>query len=96
MSENDKLKAHVFICTNIKEKGESCGVKKSQKLRDSVKLICKSNENEFHSVRINASGCLGKCKEGIAAVIYPQSVWLLNLKENDDKVILSELSKVLR
>lgn len=96
MSENDKLKAHVFICTNIKEKGESCGAKNAQKLRDNIKLFCKSHEAEYVNVRINASGCLGKCKEGISAVIYPQGIWLKNLKENDDQIILTELSKVLR
>lgn len=96
MTENDKLKAHVFICTNLKTKGESCGAKNAQILRDNVKLICKNNKTAFDKVRINICGCLGKCEEGIAAVIYPQSIWLKNLKENDEKIILEKLSEVLR
>jgi hypothetical protein len=30
-------------------------------------------------VRVNASGCLGRCEEGIAAVLYPQSEWFTEL-----------------
>ncbi len=96
MSTESNLKAHVFICTNKKEKGESCGAKNSPILFSNVKFHCKNNPDLYQNVRINQSGCLGRCQEGIVAVIYPQTKWIEHLKENDKDLLIEELSKVLR
>jgi predicted metal-binding protein len=76
------LKAHVFVCTNTRANGEaSCGAKGSETFRKELKEEAKKMFGK--SVRINASGCLGPCEQGIACVIYPQGEWKLNLTAND-------------
>ena len=100
------LKAHLFICTNFRENGECCAKKGSQKLRDDLKALIKSknkikNATDGHEtkakvpahalVRINNSGCLGHCEEGITAVLYPQGKWLTHLSENS----LQDLEKLI-
>ncbi len=79
MSEN-KIKAHLFICTNSKEKGECCKSKGGEKLRIAVKKLMDEKHPEWKGqYRVNGSGCLGRCEDGIASVLYPQSVWKTNL-----------------
>lgn len=46
-------------------------------------------------VRINASGCLGRCEEGIACVIYPEQKWLTELRPDDGDKIIKEISQLL-
>ncbi len=95
MNEEMKLKAHLFVCTNLREKGESCGAKGSQELRDRVKKICKEKGLKGQ-VRINSSGCLDHCKEGIAAVLYPEGQWFVHLTKDDDAKLLSAVEDALR
>lgn len=77
-------KAHLFVCTNSPDKPNKCGSKGSEEMRKSLKEKC--NQIYATDVRVNASGCLGYCEQGIAAVLYcegqdPQ--WRLNLTSND-------------
>jgi (2Fe-2S) ferredoxin len=51
----------------------------------------KSGKECCARIRINASGCLDRCKEGIAIAIYPQNKWLINVKSSD----LEEVQKVI-
>ncbi len=79
---------HLFICTFSRESGQSCGPSGGQKLREAVKNLCKSKDISSAgklngSVRINASGCLGKCEKGVAAVLYPEGKWLLGLSDTE-------------
>jgi len=93
-------KAHVFICTNLRtakpgEKvRESCAAKGAEELRGELKDWAK---NEFgHSVRINTAGCLDQCEKGIACVIYPQDVWMTEVKSTDGEKIKGLLKKLLK
>lgn len=96
MSDSRKLDAHLFVCTNKREKGDSCGAKGSEQLRESLKAICQKPEKHWHGrVRVNASGCLGRCKEGIVAVMYPKGEWMTNLTNDDVAKVEQEISKVL-
>lgn len=85
--EDLKLKAHLFVCTNIKKEGKSCGALGSQELRDSLKKnigkILTADGINNSGIRINSSGCLGHCENGIAAVCYPSGTWKTNLQKND-------------
>src|SRR5690348_14203076 len=81
---NQIYKAHLFICTNKKEGKPCCADKNSEAFRKKIKDLAK--EKWGKSVRINASGCLDHCNEGIAAVIYPQGQWFTQLKDTDDDV----------
>jgi (2Fe-2S) ferredoxin len=81
-----KLRAHLFICTNTKKDGSSCGARGSQELRDLLKksIGSKLSADGFDNsgVRINSSGCLGHCENGIVAVCYPSGTWKTHLKND--------------
>ncbi|MBP9674045.1 MAG: (2Fe-2S) ferredoxin domain-containing protein [Bacteriovoracaceae bacterium] len=87
------FKCHVFICTNKREEGESCGKKGAENLRHNLKDKCR--EAFGKEVRINTAGCLGRCQEGIAAVIYPQGIWKTQLKETDEDVLFEKIKLIL-
>lgn len=86
-------KTHLFICTNGGTNPEKCASKGSENLRAQVKDQCKALGKE---VRVNASGCLGKCEHGIAAVIYPEATWLVNLTENDNTKLVEAVETSLK
>ena len=73
---------HLLICTNQKEKGESCGPKGGQEIVDHLKTWVKA-QGFKGKVRVNKSGCLGKCESGIACVAYPEGDWILEAKPSD-------------
>ncbi|MBU6375610.1 MAG: (2Fe-2S) ferredoxin domain-containing protein [Bdellovibrionales bacterium] len=70
--------AHLFICTNTRSASadgkprESCGAKGSEKLREIVKTSAATRFRGM-SLRVNSSGCLGACQEGIVSVCYSRS-----------------------
>ena len=83
----EKLKCHLFICTNERPEGKaSCSRAGSQQLRDKVKKICK--ERGFQDLRVNNAGCLGHCEEGIVAVAYPEGQWFSHLNSNDEAKLI--------
>lgn len=93
MNSENKLEAHLFICTNQKGAGENCGSKDSQKLRDGLKNWAKETHPEWKGrVRVNSSGCLGHCKRGITAVLYPEARWFTQLKQDDHALLAQALT----
>jgi (2Fe-2S) ferredoxin len=79
-----ELKAHLFVCTNSRSEGDSCGSKNASALRVAVKeKTSQLLATDAKNVRINAAGCLGRCSEGIVAVCYPSGRWLTKLNAND-------------
>ncbi len=78
------LDAHLFICTNVKANGECCGAKGAAELRDALKRLSKDPSKGWgRRVRVNNSGCLGHCEEGIVAVLYPDGRWWTGLSSVD-------------
>tara|TARA_Y100000817_G_scaffold272192_1_gene231243 strand:+ start:944 stop:1186 length:243 start_codon:yes stop_codon:yes gene_type:complete len=70
---------------------KSCG-DKGLLLRENLKksiLDLKLNKD----VRVNKSGCLGKCNLGPCVVAYPDSEWYYNLDLSDVENIISDLIK---
>lgn len=90
-----KFKAHLFVCTNSPDKEGKCGHKNSELLRRQVKELA-SKQAWAKDVRINSAGCLGFCEHGIAAVLYPQNEWLLDLKESDSEKLLSLVAENIK
>ena len=89
--------AHLFICTNRKPDGKpSCAPKGAENLRDRVKAAAAklSEQSPGRKIRVNASGCLGQCTQGIAAVCYPKGQWLTELA--DDAASESKLLELLK
>lgn len=88
------FKAHLFICTASPDNPGKCGGKGSERLRRDLKERCK---REFgKNVRINTAGCLGQCEFGIAAVMYPQGKWFLELDKKDDEKLFEAVKKAVR
>lgn len=95
-SSKKGLEAHLFICTFQRESGECCGAKGSQTLRDAAKAMAKDPARGWGKrVRVNASGCLGRCEEGITAVLYPQGEWMVGLSSDSLPEIEQALSRAL-
>jgi (2Fe-2S) ferredoxin len=89
-TDND-LKVHVFVCTNLKVNKECCAARGAEDFRTQLKEWAKSHPLWRGQLRINASGCLDHCKEGIAVAIYPKGGLLLNVSPPD----LAEVKKII-
>ena len=77
--------SHLFICTRcVTQAGENeVGLELQQKVKKYFR--------EYHpdkKIRINKSGCLGKCKNGVNAVHYPSGVWLEKLNRQSEQEII--------
>ena len=69
-------KRHVFVCLHDRGPGDpkgSCAQKGSEALLKQLKNSCKALGVD--GVRVNKSGCLDSCEEGISIVVYPEAVW---------------------
>lgn len=78
-------KQYFFVCTNERKPGtrESCGADHATRalaraLRDEIKARGLKRE-----VRVTSSGCLGLCKEGPHAVLFPRGVLFAGFSEKD-------------
>ena len=82
MEENNRtsIKKHVFIWTQCMNEKHCDNPNYATELRAELKTRAKS-EFAKNDVRINASGCLGVCDEGIHAVIYPEGKWFKKLSK---------------
>ncbi len=89
--DDPHFRVHVFCCTNQRPDGHSrgsCAAKGSVKLRDYMKVRAK--EMGLGDVRINSAGCLDRCEEGPAIVIYPEGVWYSAATREDIGEILQK------
>src|SRR5665213_2812255 len=90
-----KLQAHVFVCTNERiGPRECCATKGSKEFREKLKKLVHDKKWEG-KVRINTAGCLDKCEEGIAAVIYPAGKWLTNLAKDSVSEMEAAITEIL-
>lgn len=92
--KNKTLKTQLFVCTN----NSGCAFLGGQKLRDDIKskLIQKLGVETYKkTLRINNSGCLGDCSEGIAACLMPQNKFWTNLTSNDASLLIDEVLQAI-
>ncbi len=92
--KEEGYEAHLFICTNTKANGECCGPLGSNDLRSELKAVAKQRWGG--RVRINTSGCLDRCSEGIAAVLYPQGIWKTGLTRDNGPELEKLISENLK
>ena len=88
---NKIYKKHVFVCENQRNSSseKSCG-KVGVPLRIHLKReIDKKKLNK--KIRINKSGCLGKCNQGPCFVIYPEGKWHFNVELEEYEKIINQL-----
>ncbi|AEK56737.1 (2Fe-2S) ferredoxin domain-containing protein [Acidithiobacillus caldus] len=77
---------HLFICLNRRESGEqACNNSDiAERAFHSAKRHAKTlGIHGAGKVRVNRSGCLGRCSEGPTAVVYPDGVWYTYVDEDD-------------
>ena len=87
MAKSPNFSKHVFICEvcSFKKANGKCSAPAEAKaFRKQVKVMAKKYWSK-KEVRINGSGCLDQCDQGICGVIYPEGKWLLNLKPGDEE-----------
>ncbi len=87
----NKYRKHVFVCTNKRNPSikQSCGQIGTPLRIELKRAIGEKNLN--HRIRINSSGCLGKCSLGPCFVIYPEGKWEFNAKLEDSGKIINKL-----
>ena len=83
-----ELRSHVFVCTNKREEGHHRGCCFEKGALDLMtKLKRASREMGLDDIRVNKSGCLDRCEDGPACVVYPEGVWY-TIPEDEDGINL--------
>ena len=85
-----EFKKHLFICTSCKTQDGSEGI--GMEMQKELKAFFKTSHPELQ-VRINKSGCLSKCRQGVNAVCYPEGKWYNKLRKEDTRILKEELLK---
>tara|TARA_Y100001968_G_C18968884_1_gene531314 strand:+ start:184 stop:462 length:279 start_codon:yes stop_codon:yes gene_type:complete len=88
---NKIYKKHVFVCENKRNDSsrKSCGEIGAQ-IR--IKLKREIQEKGLNKeIRINRSGCLGKCGRGPCIVLYSKGDWAFNVQLKNIEEIVSKL-----
>jgi len=85
---------HVFFCTNQREGGAACCQNHGA---IEMRSYAKQRTKELGiagpgGIRINSAGCLDRCMQGPAIVVYPEGVWYTWNDEKDiDEIIEQHL-----
>ncbi|MBO58444.1 MAG: 2Fe-2S ferredoxin [Euryarchaeota archaeon] len=91
--EKPEYKRHVFICTHEREPSATrpcCSAKDSLEVMKAMKMAAK--KEGLLDVRIQKSGCLDFCENGISCVVYPEGIWYsIKNQEKDIPKILGHL-----
>lgn len=93
-AKQKQLLTQLFVCTN----NLGCAFLGGQKLRDDIKskMIQKLGVEAYKkNLRVNNSGCLGDCSEGIAACLMPQNKFWTDLKPEDADQLVDIVLKTL-
>jgi len=83
---------HIFFCTNQRDSGKRCcaGGGGNEMCRYTKSLIKDYGLAGAGGVRVSSAGCMGRCLEGPACVIYPDGVWYTYQSQDDVKRIVDE------
>ena len=81
VSDQQYYRQHVFFCLNQRQGNENCCANHGAKLAfDHCKMRVRQlgladADADAPGIRVNKSGCLGRCAGGPILVIYPEGVW---------------------
>ncbi|WP_162924365.1 (2Fe-2S) ferredoxin domain-containing protein [Rubrobacter indicoceani] len=76
--------SHVLVCS-----GGSCKKRGAKDVRKTLKDEVK-DAGLGRDVRLDSVGCLGLCKHGPNAVVYPEGTWYVGVSERDVPAIVEE------
>lgn len=88
------LKTHLFVCTSCtytcegRESDPEAAATLRKNLKKRAREVFAKDE-----VRVSAVKCLGECESGIAAVLYPDGEWMLDLRPEDEDKLFTKLSE---
>ncbi|HYF51838.1 MAG TPA: (2Fe-2S) ferredoxin domain-containing protein [Planctomycetota bacterium] len=71
------LQKHILVCA-----GESCGPQGGEAVRDALKKELRARDIR-RLYRDGQCTCLGLCRDGVNAVIWPEGTYLAGLKVED-------------
>lgn len=71
------LQKHILVCA-----GESCGPQGGEAVRDALKKELRARDIR-KLYRDGQCTCLGLCRDGVNAVIWPEGTYLAGLKVED-------------
>ncbi|CAI8369612.1 MAG: Ferredoxin, 2Fe-2S [Candidatus Poseidoniaceae archaeon] len=83
---------HVFICGHERPEGAtrpSCRNRGSLEVLSAIKAAAR--EEGLSNIRIQKSGCLDYCENGIACVVYPEGTWYQLNTELDIKLLIQHI-----
>lgn len=81
---------HMFICTNRRNNARSCGGSGSEQILSHAKRHLRSLQDKIDAcIRVNASGCMGRCEHGPVVVVYPDGIWYRCNSRTDIEEIIS-------
>jgi|TARA_B110000263_G_scaffold237660_1_gene238144 (2Fe-2S) ferredoxin len=78
---------HVFICGHQRPEGSPrgcCAEKNSLEVVQRLKQIAR--QAGLDNVRVQKSGCLDFCENGISCVVYPEGIWY-SLNGSEEQLI---------
>jgi (2Fe-2S) ferredoxin len=81
---------HLFICGHERQEGSArphCQGRGSLDILSKLKML--TREAGINNVRVQKSGCLDYCEQGISCVVYPEGVWY-SLKDDTNLLDLVE------
>lgn len=82
---------HIFMCVNHRDNARSCAGSNSVALHEYMKKKAReAGLDPLRTLRVNKSGCMGRCEHGPTAVIYPQGIWYHYETQGDLDEILHE------
>lgn len=81
---------HLFVCTNERPDDDErgcCQSKGGAAIAKAIKIAA-YNRGLKGKVRVNKSGCLDACADGVSAVVYPDGVWYAAITLDDvDEIV---------
>lgn len=80
---------HIFVCTNLRDEGDSCGARGSAEMREYLKAKVKAAGID-KKIRIYKSGCQGNCDVGPNILIFPENIWYKGVHTSDLDFILNQ------
>jgi len=82
---------HLFFCCNQRAEGETCcNNHGASEMLAYAKDQAKTLKIDGNRIRLNKSGCLGRCDLGPLIVVYPEGVWYTYIDQSDIDEILNE------
>jgi len=92
-SNKGHYEIHLFVCTNTRTGGVSCGTSGAALLHKYAKNKVRLLSAEARSrIRVNSAGCLNRCQHKPVVVIYPEGTWYSCTSQHDmDQIIDSHV-----